>query len=183
MTQEAQALRDSGAALFVEPCSAAPTAAAASTAGSSGAASLIDPSGGTVSLSCPTHVVPAGVWFGARIVDDAEYGSSDAVPAASAASSSAAPCSVSPRRHGYSLVSCVVSPAFLFSEFELMQPKEVARLRVAEQMADRVRQQRRVANNAGAEAGAAGSAAPPATMSEQVERRKIDRLHKMVLRD
>ena len=104
--------------------------------------------------------------------------------------SSAASCAVHARpRCGYSLVSCVVSPAFLFSKFELMQAEEVTRLRVAEQMAKRVLQQRQVAEQAQAARSAAGgvvadgSAALPAAMSEQLERRKIERLHQRVLRE
>jgi hypothetical protein len=125
--------------MFVQSCSSAPAAAA--TATPSAVSSPVDAlqlrqSSSSLSaahgssVSHPSHVVPAGVWFGARLMDDADFAAaapcstSASAPNVNAAVAASSPSSLSlpRRRQGYCLVTCVVNPAFLFEEFELMQP-------------------------------------------------------------
>jgi predicted cupin superfamily sugar epimerase len=185
--------QDMATTLFVQPCSSAPAAVGAATP--SAVSSPVDalllrqssssPSAGRgSSLSHPSHVVPAGVWFGARLVDDADFAAavlsspsasiSTPVGGAAAARPSHPPLSLPRRRHGYCLVSCVVNPAFLSEEFELMQPDELARMRTVEHMQQQIQRVRQTA------AAAAGTAA---VMSPQWEQTKVDRLRNMVLRE
>jgi len=124
-----------GRNLLVRPSSTAPQADSAEMAALASPVDSLQLAAGTArpppprcTLAFPTHVVPGGTWFGARL--DARP-SNNAAAAPSSSSSSSSPSSI---RHGYSLVCCVVTPAFQFEDFEMMSLDEFNRMRVAEQL-------------------------------------------------
>jgi predicted cupin superfamily sugar epimerase len=136
--------------LFMRPCSTAPTAA--STVPSSGAdfspSSLLSTHSAlpaSLSLSFPTHTVPGGTWFGARVTEPerhqpkreksleekaAEGWLGLMTPFGFTSSSAAAESTPSAPRFGYTLVCCFVSPGFQFEDFTLLTRAEFDRLRV-----------------------------------------------------
>lgn len=145
--------------MFLQPCSTAsvtPSAVdpALSRTPNGDAAASSSPLPAT-SIAFPTHVVPGGQWFGARLCDPARFAHDDATAAGSTgsdllhllsapltgmpAAASAPSSTTTPRRLGYTLVSCIVSPGFQFEDFRLLGLADYTALGVDEALRRRLR--------------------------------------------